>query len=199
MASTDPKTATQGQWEDLATRVQSKAEIGTVLSTPSSTVFVQTANIADGAVTGAKLAVSSIIDIFYPVGSYYETSDTTFDPNVSWGGTWAEDTAGRVLVAKDTGTFTTVGDTGGEETHTLTTTEMPAHNHALDYTANSGGTGTSGTYGTVRSSGNQSIIRNNTVPTTGELAHWGTENRGGGSAHNNLQPYIVIKRWHRTA
>ena len=76
---------------------------------------------------------------------------------------------------------------------------MPSHNHALDYTANSGGTGTSNTYGTVRSSSNQSIIRNNTVPTTGELAYWGIENRGGGDAHNNLQPYIVIKRWHRTA
>lgn len=88
MASTDPKTATQGQWEDLADRVQSKAEIGTDLSTPSSVVFVQTANIANGAVTKDKLAISGIIDVFYPVGSYYETSDTAFDPSTSWGGTW---------------------------------------------------------------------------------------------------------------
>lgn len=199
MASTDPKTATQGQWEDLADRVQSKAEIGTVLSTPSSVVFVQTANIANGAVTKDKLAISSIIDIFYPVGSYYETSDTTFDPNVSWGGTWAEDTAGRVLVAKNTGTFTTVGNTGGEETHQLSVAEMPSHNHALDYTANSGGSGTTGTYGTVRSTGSQTIVRNASVTTTGELAYWGIENKGGGGDHNNLQPYIIVKRWHRTA
>lgn len=53
----------------------------------------------------------------YPVGSYYETSDTTFDPNIAWGGTWVEDTS----------------DTGGD------------------------------------------------------------------GAHNNLQPYTVVKRWHRTA
>lgn len=199
MASTDPKTATQGQWEDLADRVQSKAEIGTVLSTPSSVVFVQTANIANGAVTKDKLAISSIIDIFYPVGSYYETSDTTFNPNTAWGGTWTEDTAGRVLVAKDTGTFATVGNTGGEETHQLTTAEMPSHNHTLSYTANSGGTGASATYGTVYSAGNQSIIRNATIPTSGELKYWGIDYKGGDGDHNNLQPYIVVKRWHRTA
>ncbi len=30
------------------------------------------------------------LDKFYPVGSYYETSDTTFNPNTAWGGTWVE-------------------------------------------------------------------------------------------------------------
>lgn len=35
-----------------------------------------------------------LTDIFYPVGSYYENSDTKFDPNKAWGGTW-EKTAGR--------------------------------------------------------------------------------------------------------
>lgn len=25
---------------------------------------------------------------YYPVGSYYETSDSTFDPNIQWGGVW---------------------------------------------------------------------------------------------------------------
>lgn len=30
--------------------------------------------------------------IYYPVGSYYETSDTSFDPNVTWGGTWISET-----------------------------------------------------------------------------------------------------------
>lgn len=30
--------------------------------------------------------------IYYPVGSYYETSDTSFDPNDTWGGTWSSET-----------------------------------------------------------------------------------------------------------
>lgn len=33
-----------------------------------------------------------LLDIFYPPGSYYETSDPDFDPNVSWGGTWEKST-----------------------------------------------------------------------------------------------------------
>ncbi len=36
----------------------------------------------------------------YPVGSYYETSDKSFDPNVSFGGTWVLDNDGTVLVSK---------------------------------------------------------------------------------------------------
>lgn len=35
--------------------------------------------------------LTSIFDIFYPVGSYYETSDSTFDPNTSLGGTWSSE------------------------------------------------------------------------------------------------------------
>lgn len=42
---------------------------------------------------------SDILNTFYPVGSYYETSDTSFDPNVSWGGTWVLETAGLVHVS----------------------------------------------------------------------------------------------------
>ena len=56
----DPRTATEWQWEDLADRVQSKAEIGTVLSTPSSTAYVGTNNIAANAVTTAKIADSAV-------------------------------------------------------------------------------------------------------------------------------------------
>lgn len=157
--------------------------IGTTLSTPSSTVFVNTANIANGAVTSDKLAISSIIDIFYPVGSYYETSDTAFNPNTAWGGTWVEDSAGLVTVAKDTGTFATVGDTGGEETHTLTTAEIPSHSH----------TG-KGWAAVTDGSGPYNVLGANGTSTT-----YSVNATGGGAAHNILQPYVVVKRWHRTA
>lgn len=60
MASTDPKIATQGQWEDLADRVQSKAEIGSVLSTPSNVAYVDTNNIVDAAVTTSKIADGAV-------------------------------------------------------------------------------------------------------------------------------------------
>lgn len=38
-----------------------------------------------------KTVASPQIDLFYPVGAYFETSDSTFDPNVKWGGTWISD------------------------------------------------------------------------------------------------------------
>ena len=62
----------------------------------------------------------SIFDIFYPIGSYYETSDTSFNPNNahSWYGTWVEDTKGQVLVSRNNGTFATVGDSVGTEATT---------------------------------------------------------------------------------
>ena len=128
---------------------------------------------------------SQIFNIFYPVGSYYETSDTSFDPNVSWGGTWVEDTAGKVLVSYDNGDadFGTVGGTGGEKTHKLTTTEMPNHSHNMyrsGFESVAQGSFTSSITGTAQATGT-------------------TAGAGGGGAHNNLQPYIVVKRWHRTA
>lgn len=39
-------------------------------------------------ITDASPIPSSLLNLFYPVGTYYETSDSTFNPNVSMGGTW---------------------------------------------------------------------------------------------------------------
>ena len=127
---------------------------------------------------------SIVLDLFYPVGTYYETSNTSFNPNTAWGGTWVEDSAGRVTVAKDTGTFSTVGDTGGEETHTLIVDEMPSHSHNAYL------------YG-----GNLPSAAGRLQFNTGNGQEFGSSIKanGGGQAHNNLQPYVVIRRWHRTA
>lgn len=129
----------------------------------------------------------SITNLFYPVGSYYETSDANFDPNVVWGGTWVLDSQGRVTVSQDTSdtSFDTIGETGGEKTHTLTVDEMPSHTHTAKGNI-LGGVGTQSAQ--MRRDGDawsfSSQILNNT---------------GGSQAHNNVQPYVVVKRWHRTA
>jgi hypothetical protein len=34
---------------------------------------------------------SILFDALYPVGSYYETSDSTFNPNEQWSGTWEKE------------------------------------------------------------------------------------------------------------
>lgn len=109
------------------------------------------------------------VDAIYPVGSYYETSDTSFDPNIYWGGTWVEDTAGRILVAQNTGTFVTVGATGGSESHK----HKQTNNYSSQY---------------ANASGNQY--------TNGGTVATGTVNTANATS---LPPYIVVKRWHRTA
>ena len=178
--------ATSGSYNDLS----NKPSLATVATSGSYDDLINKPNLATVAISGSytdlnnKPTTLDFINIVYPVGSYYETSDTSFDPNVSWGGTWTEDTAGRVLVAMDTGTFSTVGNTGGEETHTLILNEIPSHAHSA-YLAGGSLPSASG--------------RLQFTSDTGQEFAGSIKANGGGLAHNNLQPYIVIKRWHRTA
>ena len=85
-----------------------------------------------------------LFDLLYPIGTYYETSNSNWAPSsAGWYGTWVEDTAGKTTVAKDTGTFKTLGASVGSESkttknHTLTVDEMPTHNHMPNIAANSG-------------------------------------------------------------
>lgn len=126
----------------------------------------------------------SILKRVYPVGCIYFSTNST-NPSTSLGfGTWSAFGAGRVPVGFDSGQteFDTDEETGGAKTHTLTTAEMPAHTH--DVTARTSKYGAS--IGTVHSG--------NSPDATGTTA-----SAGGGGAHNNLQPYIVVRMWKRTA
>ena len=49
---------------------------------------------------GSNIDYSELIDFFYPIGSYYETSNSDFDPNKEWGGTWERITDGSVLISE---------------------------------------------------------------------------------------------------
>ena len=69
--------------------------------------------------------IMNIIDKVYPVGSIYMSVNNT-SPADLFGGTWQELT-GRFLLGRSTGHA--AGSTGGEEEHTLTSNEMPAHTH----------------------------------------------------------------------
>ena len=41
-----------------------------------------------------------LVDLIYPVGIYVEISDSDFNPNTTWGGTWVLENDGTVLVSK---------------------------------------------------------------------------------------------------
>ena len=159
--------------------------------------------VADSGITATKLDKASVLDLFYPIGTYYETSNTSFDPNVTWGGTWVEDTNGRVTVAYDnTQTeFNTVSGTGGEKTHTLIEAELPSITGTIGMHSGNSGTNISAVSGHFTT--NTSVANNyrdggtaaSGAASCGDMIF----SFGSGNAHNNLQPYVVVKRWHRTA
>lgn len=61
----------------------------------------------------------------WPVGSIYTSTKST-DPYELFGGTWK---AIEDVFLYCAGPKHAIGETGGEETHTQTVEEMPAHNH----------------------------------------------------------------------
>ena len=136
------------------------------------------------------LTASGLITLadVYPVGSIYINATVATNPATLLGfGTWAAFGAGRVMVGIDsTDTdFDAAEETGGAKTHTLTVNELPAHNHN-----NAAGISPAPNANDVDiTGGNGRTIDDNVT----------TDNTGGGQAHNNLQPYIVVYMWKRTA
>ena len=165
----------------------------------------------------------ALFDFIHPVGSYYETSDTSFNPNVTWGGTWVLEDEGLVHIGA--GSNYTVGATGGAKTsatgsHKLTTDEIPAHTHGKEtltgyfsirpYSSSGGNiVGTNGivsadtlsstSYNGVSGASSGTKYQKITI----DASH--THNSVGGSGTHShgsvstMQPYIVVNRWHRTA
>lgn len=66
----------------------------------------------------------SLLDICYPVGSIYQSTKAT-NPGTFLGGTWRS-LSDRFLIGAGA---KAAGATGGEESHTLTVSEMPSHTH----------------------------------------------------------------------
>lgn len=142
-------------------------------------------------------SINNVWEIVYPVGAYYETSDTSFDPNVAWGGTWVEDSAGRVTVAQDTSdtAFDAIGETGGSkyiQAHTHSFTNPTITSYYRESVAYSSGS-SARPYTQSGSSGSTTDWAKASSGAVGAVSGASTGSAG------NLQPYIVVKRWHRTA
>lgn len=126
-----------------------------------------------------------LLSLVYPIGSIYE-STVNSSPATFIGGNWEEYGAGRILVAKGTSDVTyNAGNTGGKSNVTLTMAEMPSHRHYMDNIKNMVSISLDGNY--------NSVWRSDTLETKA------TSYEGGGQAHDNMPPYIVVYRWRRTA
>ena len=133
--------------------------------------------------------VNSIKSAMYPVGSVYITYNNV-NPGTFLGGTWERFGQGRTLVGEGTGNdgstsmSFTANSTGGEYKHKLTIDEIPPHSHKYyspivqRVAASSSGS----TYGNY----NKGYFIESSAT-------------GGDGYHNNVQPYITVYFWRRTA
>lgn len=142
-----------------------------------------------GPFVGHKHSASSIEDLnswlldnVFKVGFVW-TSYVNKSPASILGGTWTAIT-GRFPY------FNAGTSTGGSNTNTLTTAQIPSHNHSLMdnvmlYAAGNGGP----VYGGGTTS---ATMRTNS-------GYTGTGSAGGGAAHNNMPAYQTLYAWRRTA
>lgn len=153
--------------------------------------------------------VSQYWQTVYPVGAIF-LSISGENPGSLFGGTWVriEDT---FLLAS--GSSYSAGSTGGEAVHTLTEDEMPSHRHTpASYNTVGSEEGYNRYFSTNLQTASTSVARTEITKTTGggryamtasvsgdisECAY--TSNTGGGTAHNNMPPYLAVYVWKRTA
>lgn len=132
-----------------------------------------------------KEGLANVWQAIYPIGSIY-MSVNAVDPSTLFGGTWVQIKDKFLLSAGNTYTN---GATGGEATHTLTVDEIPSHDHDFYIGQDSP------TLSYVAGGSDPEYFWRN----TSHGSNLTTVAKGGGGAHNNLPPYLVVNVWQRTA
>ena len=126
--------------------------------------------------------ISRMLDVFYPIGSVYISSQPT-DPGTLFGGTWTRIKDTFILAA---GNSFAAGATGGAASVTLTKEQMPKHTHKVKYT----GGNANGIYGGQPGTSVSADFAYNSLIIDYE---------GGDQPFNNMPPYITRYVWARTA
>lgn len=173
------------------------SSLTTKVNINTSDISSQTTKVNEN--TSQIATLRSMLDVYwktlYPVGSIYISTNPTFNPNTSWGGTWKKTADGRCLIGANN-TYP-LGSTGGEAVHYLTENEMPPHNHTggLVYNYKLANTGISSNV--IDQNGQQFLWVDQSSNSASNILH--TNNKGGGASHNNMQPYLAVYIWERTA
>lgn len=142
---------------------------------------------------GSAVSRTTYANLFAAIGTTYGPGDgaTTFN---------LPDLRGRVPVGSGAGTgltARTIGQTFGEETHTLTITEMPSHNHTITDPGHTHPPATPFTSFIGNRSGGSVTFASGAIggsaSTTGSSTTGITINStGGGAAFNQMQPSLVV-------
>lgn len=142
---------------------------------------------------GQAISRTTYADLFALIGTTQGAGDgsTTFNLPDYRGrvGAGKDDMGGTSAARLNTLSSTTLGASGGEQTHALMTPEMPSHTHALTDPGHSHSTLGSGIAAYAPGSGALTAA----AATTGtSYANISIGSTGGGGAHNNVQPTIVV-------
>lgn len=167
------QVATSGSYEDLT-------------DTPTLATVATSGLYSDLIGKPTVPTMTQIVDLVHPVGSYYWSSDPTNPGTVFGVGTWTQ-IQDKFIYAAGT---KTVGDTGGEETHTLTINEMPNHRHQLNDNNN---------YTVMNINYSGAPFASGNYRSQSYLSELDTSYTGGGAAHNNMPPYLVAYCFRRDA
>jgi microcystin-dependent protein len=182
---------------DAVNLAQAQALIAALFPSGMAAPFFGTAAPAGWlACDGTSYATATYPGLFAAIGYTYGGSGANFNvPN----------TKGRVLAGLDTAgstlSFATaVGDTGGEQSHTLVIGEMPAHDHGA--TTGNDTPDHTHSYNAITANTETAFtgaVSTAALPTTGAVSGGASVRhthpitaQGGGGAHNNVQPTITV-------
>lgn len=208
----------------IASAISSKADTAspTFTGTPAAPTAASGTNTTQLATTAF---VTAALQAVYPVGSIYINATSSTNPGTLLGfGTWTAFGAGRVMVGLDgsNAAFDTAEETGGSadaivvsHTHTATSTVTEsAHTHftLTETTSGSENGVTSSNYAAERGDfggsyfnygmGGTSTAANvglTSATSTGVTVATTNASTGSSGTNANLQPYIVVRMWKRTA
>ena len=210
-------TEIDNEYNAISGAISSKADIASPTFTgtpaaPTATAGSNTTQIATTAFVTAALAA------VYPVGSIYINATSSTNPATLLGfGTWSAFGAGRVMVGLDgsDALFDTAEETGGSKdaivvSHTHTTTVSTqsltgAITGISESFASGGGTASGVFTKTTGSTVANTPVQNDSgdgggFTFDGSHTHTVTNASTGSSGTNaNVQPFIVVRMWKRTA
>ena len=163
-----------------------------------ATAAAQSASAASASAAQAQAIAMDGARACFPVGTILMTTTNT-NPGTYIGGTW---TAIEDMFLLAASTSHPAGETGGAESVSLTTSQLPSHYH---YTVNMGvSEGISPDY-------QHTVARYDRSTTSWDDCHYQlngnsnaanggkSSNTGSGEAHNNMPPYLAVYMWKRTA